>query len=459
MVQFNPIAGHTRTVRRVQIYLEGKDCSRPLAQDFFNLMPFDAERGLTWSQQMDRTREMFGNNELAANGRLRSFEHFVISPDPADHVDLATLRQLACDWVQRFFPDYEVAVVYHDDNENHIPHAHVVVNNTNLADGHRLSSDLTKPRVEQIQRELQAMATEYGLRAFSADHKSRTPEELAEEARRAQERERAGFGSAPRVPKPGSRAQARPRRADKAQAGMESRGAYSWKSELQDLVDLARMTSRSEDQFVSSLRSMGVEVTRSAKGDYLYHHPAGGAKRVTGRRLGRSYERRSVLRGFSLGYVDWAQRARGSSSAVGAVFLTEAQVELVCSQVHATVPGRVPGNVTAKEMARLLTYNAEHKIKSSADYGPSREAARMRSLADKVGIFDAAGIERRTRMFRSDIRLVGAWVQETRTEVGAGGAAFGDAGHAPEAPDRREESGQTRGGEERSRKPQGPEQD
>lgn len=36
------------------------------------------------------------------------------------------------------FGNYEVAVVYHDDNERRIPHAHVVVNNTNLNTGHRL---------------------------------------------------------------------------------------------------------------------------------------------------------------------------------------------------------------------------------------------------------------------------------------------------------------------------------
>ena len=460
MVQFNPIAGHTRTVRRVQIYLEGKDCSRPLAHDFFNLSPFDDERQLTWSQQMDRTRELFGNNEPAANGRLRSFEHFVISPDPADRVDLATLRQLTCDWVQRFFSDYEVAVVYHDDNDNHIPHAHVVVNNTNLVDGHRLSSDLTNDRIEQIQKGLQAMATEYGLRAFSSDHKSKTPEELAEEARAKKDEARAGFGSTPRVPKPATASQAAPRRPDKAQAGIDARGAVSWKSELQDLVDLARMTSRSEEQFLSSLRAMGVEVTRSAKGDYLYHHPMGGAKRVTGRRLGRAYERRSVMRGFALGYADFVQRARRSPlSRVAGVYLTDAQIDLVCSTVHATTPGRVPGSVTAKDLARLVTYNAQHKIKSAADYGTGREAARMRALADKVGIFDEAGIERRTRMLRADVRLVGAWLQETRSEAGAGGGAFAEPSQGAGESRRREEGGIESGGGERSRRRPEPEQE
>lgn len=62
-------------------------------------------------------------------------ERYVLSPDPGSRVDLAILRGLAVEWASEHFPDYQVAIVYHDDNEGRIPHAHVVVNNTSLETG------------------------------------------------------------------------------------------------------------------------------------------------------------------------------------------------------------------------------------------------------------------------------------------------------------------------------------
>lgn len=39
-------------------------------------------------------------------------------------------------WVRENLDNYEVTVIHHDNNGSYIPHAHVVINNTNLeADG------------------------------------------------------------------------------------------------------------------------------------------------------------------------------------------------------------------------------------------------------------------------------------------------------------------------------------
>lgn len=88
----------------------------------------------------------------------RTFEHFVISPDPGDGIDLDALRRLSRAWAERHFKDFEVAIVYHDDNERGIPHAHVVVNNANLKTGYRCH--ISKP--ESLNQELQDMAREMG---------------------------------------------------------------------------------------------------------------------------------------------------------------------------------------------------------------------------------------------------------------------------------------------------------
>lgn len=55
-----------------------------------------------------------------------------------------------------------MAIVYHDDNKGRIPHAHVVVNNTNLAMGRRIQE--RDPRA--IKRSVQKLASDMGLSCF-----------------------------------------------------------------------------------------------------------------------------------------------------------------------------------------------------------------------------------------------------------------------------------------------------
>jgi len=57
-----------------------------------------------------------------------TYKHYAISPDPRDGIPPDSLRRLATRWAREGFPDLQVAIVYHDDNEGHVPHAHVIVN-------------------------------------------------------------------------------------------------------------------------------------------------------------------------------------------------------------------------------------------------------------------------------------------------------------------------------------------
>mgnify|MGYP000281972628 CR=1 FL=1 len=69
------------------------------------------------------------------------------------------------------------SIVYHDDNANGIPHAHVVVNNTNLKTGNRMQ---TRNPLE-LNRALQDMARERGLSGLSNESKAKSGvERLAE---------------------------------------------------------------------------------------------------------------------------------------------------------------------------------------------------------------------------------------------------------------------------------------
>lgn len=126
MGELKAITGHTRA-RRLQAYLERG--GRALARDFINLAPplagedasgMPAYGEYRWAAAMDATREAAGN-DLPWRGRAaRTWKHYVISPDPRNAIALPELRELACSWAERWFPDNEVAIVYHDDNPGRI---------------------------------------------------------------------------------------------------------------------------------------------------------------------------------------------------------------------------------------------------------------------------------------------------------------------------------------------------
>ena len=156
------INGHTGC-GRIKDYLEKG--GRALLRDFFNLSWDEIEdKGLDdslkdeveWAREMDELRHDYRNDEPWKGQRAITFRHYVISPDPSDNIDLEGLRALTHAWVRKHFSDYQVAVVYHDDNRQRIPHAHIVVNNTNLDTGRRLHI----PNALDMNRSLQEIAKE-----------------------------------------------------------------------------------------------------------------------------------------------------------------------------------------------------------------------------------------------------------------------------------------------------------
>ena len=442
MPELKSISGYNGC-RRIRAYLEGRNKSRAIAMDFRSIAERSFPDGKMWSEVMDETRAALRNDvPPAGKRRAMMYKHYVISPDPGDDVALDDLRRLVCAWVDRFFGDYQVAVVYHDDNEGHIPHAHVVVNNTNLVDGHRLSSDLTNARVALQNNALQTMALDLGMHAFASDHTSRTSEDMASSGRNVSRgggdprwRDRSkvhGGEQAPRPrPRPAAKRRARRRTTEQHGArGMDSREGYvSWKTEIQERVDVARMVARDEREFTRALGLMGIEVNRSKSGDYLYHHPLGGKKLVSGKRLGPVYDRQSIRRGFELNYVNWLQRANKNPAVAarrrGLASLTDEQIERVARSIKATSSSRVAEGIRAADVAKLLSYNSEHGIKSLSSYGTGPEAESMRILAARLGLFSARSKEQSART-ADDARLVGKWLQEDRSESGAGGGAYGE---------------------------------
>lgn len=169
---------HESSLRRVREKLEDANSENILAKDFINLCESDLD-GLNWAEQMDLMREACGNNTKTYCGRVTvTGKHYILYPDQRDNVTLPQLRELTMAWARRYFADYQVAVIYHDASEACGTHSHIVVNSTNMEDGHRISSDLTPKRVRQMNIALQRLAVEHGMRGFSADHESLTIKEM-----------------------------------------------------------------------------------------------------------------------------------------------------------------------------------------------------------------------------------------------------------------------------------------
>ena len=135
-----------------------------------------------------------------------------------DGISLDGLRRLATRWAREGFPDFQVAIVYHDDNEGHVPHAHVIVNNTNLRTGRRLQD----PDPGALNGLLQAISREMGLSHFDGRIDTEHPDTRGAGSRTDYQRVHVG----------------------REESEVAGRGGYSWVADIRARVDVARGVAR-----------------------------------------------------------------------------------------------------------------------------------------------------------------------------------------------------------------------
>lgn len=261
------IASNLKCVFHIQDYLEKNN--RAIARDFLNF-PTDRDHTRNWSYFFDETRAEYGNDRQWGGKDPVTYQHFIVSPDPRDEVDLDTLRAFVTEWANDLFGGgegslgaFEVAIVYHDDNERGIPHAHVVVNNTNLETGNKLHTSRKESKF--LATHLQDLALKYGLTAFDKDGPAKLEPTLKVKRTAAEN-------------------------------AIRKERKFSWKQELRNVADIAVRTSDGIPQFFDACAAYGVEVSvsRSDK-DFVYAHPANPTRwRCSGKQLGESYVPRAI---------------------------------------------------------------------------------------------------------------------------------------------------------------------
>lgn len=257
-------------------------------RDFFNLSWDEIEdKGLDdslkdeveWAREMDELRHDYRNDEPWKGQRAITFRHYVISPDPSDNIDLEGLRALTHARVRRHFSDYQVAVVYHDDNRQRIPHAHIVVNNTNLDTGRRLHI----PNALDMNRSLQEVAKEKGLAAFDNE----------------MPKGRMGRRDPKTPPRPQTRQAVY---VNLPERGLLDAGAYSWVSDIRNRVSVAKALSRNEGEFMRILELMEVEVVENSahapREDWIFSLADQPSRMVSGERLGMTFGKIALTERF-----------------------------------------------------------------------------------------------------------------------------------------------------------------
>lgn len=284
MPLLKPIAGHTGCAG-IKRYLE-KD-GRALGVLVMNFAWQEerlfedasaAPEGFDWAKSMDETRRACGNDTPYRGKPARTFKHFVMSPDPQDGLSIKQVAELASAWAKRHFPDFEVAIVLHDDNEGKIPHAHIVVNNTNLITERRLQT----PDPLKLNRSLQELAEERGFRFMRDEVVKETDEGSARKAM------------------PATLQGVYVRRAEREIA---KEGGYSWVSDIRNRVTVAKALARSEEEFMAVLETLEVEVAqnseRSWRRDWIYSLKDRPTWRIGGEKLGIAFGQEALKRRFN----------------------------------------------------------------------------------------------------------------------------------------------------------------
>ena len=284
MPLLKPIAGHTGCAG-IKRYLEkGGRALEILTMNFawqeervFENVS-EAPGDFDWAASMDATRHACGNDTPYRGKPARTFKHFVMSPDPQDGLTADQVAELASAWALKHFSDFEVAIVLHDDNENRIPHAHIVVNNTNLATERRLQT----PDPLELNRSLQDLAEERGYR-FMRDEVVRETDEGP--ARKA-------------TPTTIQNVYLR-----RAEMEIQKEGGYSWVSDIRNRVTVAKALARNESEFMAILETLEVEVAQNSekswRRDWVYSLADHPTWRIGGEKLGISFGQEALRRRFS----------------------------------------------------------------------------------------------------------------------------------------------------------------
>lgn len=267
--------------RGIQWYIEDKKPGRCLARAFLNVRVKDEEH---WARAFDKWRMLEGNH-LPYHGRPAvQYVHAQIAPDPKDNVTVEQMLDFAREWAAHWFGSdfeagklgcFQVAIGIHDDSENGIIHAHLVINNTDLLTGKRIQISKRDNRGAKDHAQDLAREREWHYFDYTKDHRWIE----MEKGKPVEERLASlPMGTAPTI----------------AERRMAERGKALWKDVIRDRVFASKAISRTEAEFLDACEQLEVGVAER-EGDYVYSIEwESERKSAAGANLGRGWKGRGV---------------------------------------------------------------------------------------------------------------------------------------------------------------------
>ena len=181
----------------------------------------------------------------------RKYYHFKLSCARKDNVSPEQAHLYAQELAAILFSDDECVIATHTDTKT--VHSHIIVNAVNPITGKKLR--ITESDYTKMKDEANRLGSEFGYTSTNFRKK-------AQNKRTTQE------------------------------SHIILKGGTSWKEDLREVIEEAKRSSSTQEEFISHLALYGVSVTRS-KTEYSFLHPQK-KKAIRGLKLGNNYTKKEI---------------------------------------------------------------------------------------------------------------------------------------------------------------------
>ena len=201
-----------------------------------------------YAEQFADTMRRFGKGKKFDE---RKYYHFKLSCARKDNVSPKQAHLYAEELAAILFPDDECVIATHTDTKT--VHSHIIVNAVNPITGKKLR--ITESDYTKMKDEANRLGSEFGYTSIDFRKKAQNKRTTEE-------------------------------------SHIIMKGGTSWKEDLREVIEEAKRSSSTQEEFISHLALYGVTVTRN-KTEYSYLHPQK-KKAIRGLKLGENYTKKEI---------------------------------------------------------------------------------------------------------------------------------------------------------------------
>ncbi len=201
-----------------------------------------------YAEQFADTMRRFGKGKKFDE---RKYYHFKLSCARKDNVRPEQAHSYAEELAAILFPDDECVIATHTDTKT--VHSHIIVNAVNPITGKKLR--ITESDYTKMKDEANRLGSEFGYSTIDFRKKAQNKRTTEE-------------------------------------SHIIMKGGTSWKEDLREVIEEAKRSSTTQEEFISHLALYGVSVTRS-KTEYSFLHPQK-KKAIRGLKLGNNYTKKEI---------------------------------------------------------------------------------------------------------------------------------------------------------------------